>query len=229
MSIDRTLLASCGRARGPSRDRLVVVEDLAAAFNGSLDNLDELLTLLGRVGTPRLVPLPPVILIAGFRAFGRSLPNHLRGVFAGVLTDGHKMWAFRDHLGFRTLFFRDESPAGLRGDRGKASSCRSRDQALTRCRRPGEDLLQRASRRVSLCPRRSQTTSQSAVMETQTHSSTFERYWKPEALLETGRYSYERSPTIRFIAHDRGRAHAHRHGRVSLAVVSIPPSCGLRS
>src|SRR5438876_2276477 len=31
----------------------------------------------------------------------------MRGVFAGIVTDGNTIWCFRDHMGFRPLFYRD--------------------------------------------------------------------------------------------------------------------------
>ena len=191
--IDR--IGRCWLAVGEAEDLhetdLFVSHDLAAVFNGSLDNIADLLALLERAGHPPPSPTPAGILIAGFRAFGRSLPNYLRGAFAAVLTDGHKMWAFRDHLGFRTLFFRDDGQSIFAATEAK--------QVLAGAgikRSPDPEVLEKiffnelldefpcALEGVKRLPK-------AQLMESQTHSSTFERYWKPESLLETGRYSYE--------------------------------------
>ena len=151
------------RTRRPPRNRPRRVETSAAAFNGSLDNIAELLALLEKSRHTPPSPTPAGILIAGFQAFGRSLPN---------LSERRLRW--RPHRWAQDVGLSRSSrfphavlsrrwPVGLRGNRGEASPRRGGDQTFTRCRRPGEDLLQRAARRVPLRPRRSQATSQGSA------------------------------------------------------------------
>src|SRR5207237_3419657 len=63
---------------------------------------------------PGFPPAPPAaadVVVAAFRACGPDAPNRMRGTFAGVVTDGSTVWCFRDHIGFRPLFYRDDSQA----------------------------------------------------------------------------------------------------------------------
>lgn len=80
----------------------------AAACTGRLDNATQLAATLGAAGHPPAGPTQADLVAAAFRAWGPDAPNHLRGCFAGVVTDGVSLWCFRDHAGFRALFFRDD-------------------------------------------------------------------------------------------------------------------------
>lgn len=90
--VDSTI-ASCG--------------ELSAAFSGKLDNAPELARQLADAGFPPASRNAADIVVSAFRAFGAEAPGRLRGVFAAVLTDGRRMWTFRDHLGFQPLFYAD--------------------------------------------------------------------------------------------------------------------------
>ena len=83
-----------------------------AAFSGQLDNGPQLTARLVAAGCPPASTNPADILSAAFLAFGPDAPGHMRGVFAGVVTDGRQMWSFRDHLGFVPLFY-TEQPRGF--------------------------------------------------------------------------------------------------------------------
>jgi len=87
--------------------------DLTAAFTGRLDNAAEVAAAVTRAGFPAASPTPADLAVSAFRVFGEHAPDRLRGTFAGVVTDGARMWCFRDHLGFRPLFFRDDRRAFL--------------------------------------------------------------------------------------------------------------------
>jgi len=81
-----------------------------AAFAGSLDNLSDLAVELGR-GSRR--PLddanPAEVVLAAFAAWGDSAPAHFRGVFSGAVADDERVWCFRDHLGFKPFFYREDA------------------------------------------------------------------------------------------------------------------------
>jgi asparagine synthase (glutamine-hydrolysing) len=49
---------------------------------------------------------PADLVAAAFARWGSDAPGRLRGAFAGIVTDGDRGWAFRDHIGGRTLFYR---------------------------------------------------------------------------------------------------------------------------
>lgn len=91
---------------------------LSAALSGSLDNEDELRALLAE-GEARAPTNPAATLLAAFRMWGEEAPGRLRGRFAATVTDGSTVWCFRDHLGFRTLFYREQDGLFLAASEGK--------------------------------------------------------------------------------------------------------------
>lgn len=85
--------------------------DLVAAITGRLDNANELaseLRLAGRVPTSEA---SADVVVAAFRHWGPMCVNRFRGAVSGVVTDGETMHAFRDHVGFRPMFFRRDASA----------------------------------------------------------------------------------------------------------------------
>jgi asparagine synthase (glutamine-hydrolysing) len=84
---------------------------IIAALAGRLDNAAELSRTLTAAGTPPASPADADVVVAAFRMFGVDAPNRMRGAFAGIVTDGRNVWCFRDHVGFRPLFYRDEPRA----------------------------------------------------------------------------------------------------------------------
>jgi len=83
--------------------------DVAVAFTGRLDNSEELRKLLEGEGEPPHGDSPASVVAALFRRRRGDAPALMRGSFAVAITDGQKMWAFRDQLGFRSLFHRLEA------------------------------------------------------------------------------------------------------------------------
>lgn len=51
---------------------------------------------------------PADLVAAAFARWGQGAAGRLRGAFAGIVTDGATAWAFRDHIGGRTFFYRDD-------------------------------------------------------------------------------------------------------------------------
>jgi asparagine synthase (glutamine-hydrolysing) len=81
---------------------------VVAALSGRIDNAAELYRELSAAGIPPASTADADVLVAAFRAHGPDAPRRMRGCFAGVVTDGSMAWCFRDHIGFRPLFYRDE-------------------------------------------------------------------------------------------------------------------------
>src|SRR5438552_13665988 len=84
---------------------------IIAAVSGRLDNATELRRILTAAGSPPASPADADIVVAADRVFGTQAPNRMRGAFAGIVTDGITVWCFRDHIGFRPLFYRDDPQA----------------------------------------------------------------------------------------------------------------------
>jgi asparagine synthase (glutamine-hydrolysing) len=103
--------AALGVSNDPEfRDAWIAEDDSAVAvFAGTLDNREELAAELRRDGVELGRADPAVVVLAGFRAWGDRLAERLRGAFTGGISDGSTLRCFRDHIGFRSLFFRDES------------------------------------------------------------------------------------------------------------------------
>jgi len=84
---------------------------VVAALSGGLDNAGEIGAAVTAAGFPPASAAAADIVVAAFRAFGSDAPKRMRGTFAGVVTDGAVLWCFRDHIGFRPLFYRDDPRA----------------------------------------------------------------------------------------------------------------------
>ncbi|GIV00056.1 MAG: asparagine synthetase B [Actinomycetota bacterium] len=83
----------------------IAVEDgWAAAVAGAVDNAPELASSLGidGAGEPARVALRLV------RSRGSDAIAELRGPFSLAVTDGERLFVARDHLGFRSVYFREE-------------------------------------------------------------------------------------------------------------------------
>ncbi len=81
--------------------------DLIAALSGRLDNISE---LLADASIARHAPANPTsadVVVSAFRTLGVDAVQRFRGSFSGVVTNGRDFWWFRDHVGFKPLFFRD--------------------------------------------------------------------------------------------------------------------------
>jgi asparagine synthase (glutamine-hydrolysing) len=51
---------------------------------------------------------PADLVAAAFSRWGGDAAGRLRGAFSGIVTDGERAWAFRDHIGGRPFFYRDD-------------------------------------------------------------------------------------------------------------------------
>ena len=102
---DRTLLAVSNHP-GWRDSWLAGDGTLLAAFSGCLDNRLELQAELSRRGIEVRGEDPASTLLALFAAERERAPDRLRGAFAAAVSDGRRVWCFRDHLGFRGLHYR---------------------------------------------------------------------------------------------------------------------------
>ena len=89
--------------------------EMAAALLGVLDNRNDLVRQLEQAGRrPVRDDSASQVILEAFRVWGPGACGRLRGDFAGIVSDGTHVWAFRDHLGSIALFLRiDEAGAYL--------------------------------------------------------------------------------------------------------------------
>ena len=161
---------------------------LIAALAGGLDNLADLHTIVTAAGFPAASPAAADVIVAAFRAFGPDAPNRMRGTFAGVVTDGRTVWCFRDHIGFRPLFYRDDSHAFI-----AASEARQVIAGAQISEQPNLEVLElilyggmradtpAALQGVSRLPQATTLTANGLP------HTTARRYWHPAELLESAR------------------------------------------
>jgi asparagine synthase (glutamine-hydrolysing) len=177
------------------RDAWIADDDAATAvFAGTLDNRAELVAKLERDGAKLAADDPASIVLAGFRTWGHGLAARLRGAFTGVISDGSSLYSFRDQVGFRSLFYRDESRGVF-----VATEAKQIVAGAEISREPDLEGLERlfwgggtknALRGLERFPRASQGTVD------RSGSWSISGYWDPTRLLETAQLSVEE-------AHDR--------------------------
>ena len=81
---------------------------LVAAFSGRLDNAAELRQQLAAHGRTAAGETPADVVEEAFRVWGEGAPARLRGQFAAAVTDGERIWSFRDQVGFRAMHYRED-------------------------------------------------------------------------------------------------------------------------
>jgi len=164
---------------------------LMAVLAGKLDNALELTNTLSAAGHSPVSTNAADIAVAAFKVFGTDAPNRMRGQFAGVVTDGRQISCFRDHIGFKPLFYRDDPSAFFVATEAKqivagAKLRREPDldvlKGIFYGKMPGD--MPSAMKGVGRLP-------QASVLSANGRrgSPVVQRYWNPCAILETGRYT----------------------------------------
>ena len=168
---------------------LAIDGSLAVAFVGSLDNARALRAELTPPDGPPPDDTVVAIVAAAYRAFGDDFTARLRGVFAGVVTDGDRLVAFRDHLGYRPLFYRVAGAEAFVASEAKqvvAGAGIAREPDLDVVGRifhnRTDDDMPSALRGVERLPKAS-------VLVVTDGQARRIRYWDPASLLETTRLS----------------------------------------
>jgi asparagine synthetase B (glutamine-hydrolysing) len=163
---------------------------LAAAFAGALDNLSELAKELH--ASP--APVPAEIVVEAFRVWGEDAPNRMRGAFGAVLTDGRDVWCFQDHVAYGHVFYRDEPRMFYAATEPK--------QVLAGAgiaKEPDLEVLERLfyadldwggiDRELPCALKGVRRLPKASVVSTAGGRLQGRRYWNPEGLIETGRFS----------------------------------------
>jgi asparagine synthase (glutamine-hydrolysing) len=163
-------------------------DGLAVAVQGRIDNLAELISDLRHRGVEPGGSAADIVL-ALFRREGERTPERLRGAFAVIVSDGDRLWCFRDHIGFATLFYRAEREAIIVATEAKQVLAAADvawqpdpDVAHAIFHRSYDDETPAAVRGVARLPKMTLLSAEPGRVRRR-------RYWHPERLLETGRYS----------------------------------------
>jgi asparagine synthase (glutamine-hydrolysing) len=160
---------------------------LAAACSGTVDNRDAIRRVL-EAGPPLADAPDAGLLIAAFRHYGTRLPQELRGTYAVAITDGERLWCFRDHLGFRSVFYSDSGAGVFVASEAKQVAAgaglplRADREVVERIFWGDYDEIPSAIRGV-------QRLEAATLLEAGPQSLSLARYWDPSDLLETARLS----------------------------------------
>lgn len=174
--------------------------DIVAALSGRLDNVQELGRELRALGSEPASSNDADVIVAAFRTLGADAPNRMRGSFAAIVTDGRSLWCFRDHLGFRPLFYRDDPHAFV-----VASESRQVAIGAQLREEPDFDVLVRIM--FERMPANTPAALKGVERLPQANTLTMDpdkgvrlhRYWHPLSLIESARYTLDEA-TDRFVA-----------------------------
>lgn len=162
-----------------------------AVLRGSLDNAAELAAKVKAEGHPAASGNPADVVVAAFTRYGLAAPAHMRGDFAGIFTDGETMACFRDPIGLRPVFYRDDAKSlvvvGTEAKQVLAGAQLKHEPDL-------EILEQTFYGRMSAgfpCALKgvSRLAQAHVLSVTATNGTRLSRYWNPEDDLETARLS----------------------------------------
>jgi len=164
---------------------------LMAAFAGRLDNGPELRhALTGSGAQPRSDAAADLVETA-FERWGERAPARLRGQFAAAVSDGERIWCFRDQVGFRAVFYCDDADGAFFGSEAKqvlagAGVARAADLDAVEGILFGHGGGPDAS-----CPLRGvRRMNAASIMDADRNRISDQRlYWHPERLVETERYT----------------------------------------
>jgi asparagine synthase (glutamine-hydrolysing) len=169
---------------GRGEATLAAGDELAVAFAGALDNAADLADRF-----PSDPAVPAQVVLAAFGALGAEAASLLRGTYACVVTDGARLWAFRDHMGLETLFHRDDADAAYVASEAK-QVLRGADVSPEPDLDVVEALFYGELEEPTLCALRGVRRLVAATLYTADRDSTSTApYWDPEGLLETARLS----------------------------------------
>ena len=176
-----------GVATTPDRleDAWLASEDgTAAAFAGALDNHAELKRALADENVIVSGDDPASTVLAAFRAWGDAAPGRFRGMFTGAVSDARGLRLFRDHVGFHTLYYR-EDPRGFFA----ATEAKQVLAGTGLAREPNLEGLEILLFNGSAVPLRGleRFPSTSLGVVDERGKVSFSLYWDPSALVETAR------------------------------------------
>jgi asparagine synthase (glutamine-hydrolysing) len=177
-----------GSGDGAGLSEVAAEGDLAAAFTGHLDNVEELAREVAPE-QPAASLSTALVVLRAFRAHGPGVVHKFRGPFSGVVTDGHTLWSFRDHVGYKPLVYRDDGTCVYAATEVKqvvAGSGLSYEPDLEVL----ENIFYSTTGDDPRCAVRGvEQVRQGGIVTSDGRGSRWSRYWDPRDYLETGRYS----------------------------------------
>ena len=147
---------------------------------------------------------------------GRGRPRRLRGQFAAAVTDGERIWCFRDQVGFRAVYYREDGFAVHLASEAKqvlAGAGVPREPDLDAVEEifygkgggPDADCAVKGVKRMAAA---------TVLSHDRGGRRRADRYWEPERLVETGRFTPDEARgAVRRAVRPGGRALPDRERR----------------
>ncbi|MDX6549301.1 MAG: hypothetical protein QOG33_2851 [Gaiellales bacterium] len=166
-------------------------ERLIAAFSGRLDNGPQLRSELARAGNAARGDATADVVEAAFSTWGEDAPSRLRGQFAVAVSDGERIWCFRDQVGFRAIYYRDDEQGVFLGSEAKQVLAGAGVARVADLDAVEAILFGYGGGPDASCPLRGVRRMNAASLVTADRDgvSAERLYWHPERLVETGRDS----------------------------------------
>lgn len=92
---------------------IVAQQCYQVVFDGELYNEAELKAALRRKGLNKDVAACEELLVHAYRAWGHGMMNHMLGAFAFVIDDGKEVFAAKDQMGLRPIFYAQKKGTGI--------------------------------------------------------------------------------------------------------------------
>lgn len=168
---------------------LTSADGWSSVFAGRLDNAEDVADRLRDGGGRLHDPAPSALVLEAFQQSGDEAPAMLRGAFAAAVTDGRRMWFFRDQIGFETLFHREERGAVFVASEVKqvlAGSNARREPDVEFLEQIFFDDIDDHTRCAYAGVRR---VLASMLVRVGESGARWKRYWQPHSLLESGRFA----------------------------------------
>jgi asparagine synthase (glutamine-hydrolysing) len=186
--VDVATLGRCTLGVSGEDVSLAVAEGFAAAVVGRIDNLVELVKRFLGDGS-RLGASPAEAVIGIFASLRDRTPTVMRGVYAVVVTDGTRLWLFRDHLALAQAMYRIDHAGFVAATEAKqvlvgAGIAREPDIETVEGWFYGDGGDGETPGGVKGVSRPARAT----ILVCDGRRAWKRRYWDPDALFETGRY-----------------------------------------
>jgi asparagine synthase (glutamine-hydrolysing) len=164
---------------------------LVVAFTGTLDNPSDILRRAARTKEDDRRATPSELVLAAFAALGESVFALLRGNFSCIVSDGQRLWACRDHVGFETLFHCEDATGVYLATEAKqvlagAGVAEEPDLEVI------EAMFYGDVEDATACPLQGvRRLLAGTLLSVDGGSLRTQRYWDPTGLIETARLSQE--------------------------------------
>ena len=161
-------------------------EGWIAAVAGMIDNLPELASQLGMQSGIGRNHQPAEVVLGAFRTWGEKAANLVRGAWACLVSDGTRLWAIRDQVGFKSVFYGADASASVFASEAKQVAAGLGIDRKANLEAVEEIFYHGLSSESAIRGVKRLDAASIAVTRPEGHSS-IRRYWDPSDLVESSR------------------------------------------